>query len=163
MDNNINSHECFFKLTRIKPIRAFIKKIENRHGIIDSKERGKYKFVDNFLKEWIKRNYMLEEKEKVYDLIYDDINKPESFKSELVRNYIDLLKQTSLSNENKGRLLQSIRNETHKIYIKRKVTPNDVPIIKDLIKIACQLIKDNDEQIKLIIYDILMLLTRSSV
>ena len=133
-----------------------MRKIEKRHGIIERVERGKYKFTDNFLREWIKRNHSIQVEPTSLR-----IEEKEPFNSELVDNYIDFLRTETLSLENVSRLLQSIRYETLKIYRKREVDRGDIPTIKNLTEFVQDFIKDRDEKIVEQIFDILSLLTRT--
>lgn len=137
----------------LNTIGGFLSKIENRHGIIEKVERGKYKFSDNFLSEWIKRNHS---KDPVK--INVGIEKEEPFNSELVDNYIDILKTTDLSSENINRLLQSIRNEAYKIYRKNEINKSELSTIENLIIFIHDYMKNKDNDIKEKMLDILYLL-----
>ncbi len=139
-----------------RSIGAFLKKIENRHGVIETIERGKYKFVDNFLSEWIKRNYSTE-----METIAIEIDKEELFNSELVNNYVDFLKTTAISLENINRLLLSLRNEAYKIYRKKEINKNDLSTIKNLVYFFYDYMKGKDNEIIEKILDIIYLLIQA--
>jgi AAA+ ATPase superfamily predicted ATPase len=139
-----------------RSIGAFLKKIENRHGVIERAERGKYKFVDNFLREWIKRNYSLPEERSSIK-----IDAEEPFNSELIENYIKILKTKSLSPENANRRFQSIRYEVLKVYRNNKIKKKDLPTIKKLILFAKDIIKKKDRDALIQMFDILSLLTKT--
>ncbi|UCE36062.1 MAG: ATP-binding protein [Thermoplasmata archaeon] len=139
-----------------RSIGAFLNKIENRHGIIERAERGKYKFVDNFLRGWIKRNCSLPEEKPIIK-----IESEEPFNSELIDNYIKILKTKSLSPENANRRFQSIRYEVLKVYRSNKIKKKDLPTIKKLILFAKDIIKKKDREALIQMFDILSLLTKT--
>lgn len=83
------------------------------------------------------------------------------FDSELVNNYVDMLKTMELSSESAYFLMQSISNEAYKVFHKREIDEENLPVIENLVEFACEFMKDKDENVMKRILNILILLTRA--
>ncbi len=138
-------------------IGGFLKKIEDRHGIIKKTERGRYVFTDAFLQEWIVRHHTLEDTRKTRIAVRD----LRPFNSELVENYIRMLTESKLSLDNENRLIQSIRNEAYKIYSERMVDESHLPVVNTLVDFCCEGIEELDEKKQKEWLDILHLLSKA--
>ncbi|RLF81170.1 hypothetical protein DRN44_06180 [Thermococci archaeon] len=119
-------------------------------------------YVQKFLESLaVSSELIKKEEEKMHPIRVRVISgKEKPFNSELVNNYINILRTLKLSTKNIDRLLQSIRNEVLKVYSRRKINEEDLPAIKNLVAFACEFIKNTDEGMTKKIFGILYLLTK---